>query len=464
MSDIAVKFENISKFYKLYTDPKDRLKEALHPLKKKYHKKFYALKNINLEIKKGEILGIIGRNGSGKSTLLKIITRIVQPSFGRIAVTGAVSALLELSSGLNPEFTGIQNIYFNGTMMGFSRQEMKEKIGDIVDFADIGDFIHQPLKTYSSGMKARLGFALAINMDPEILIMDEVLSVGDELFKRKCYAKMEDFFNSGSTVLFVSHSMGSINEICKRVVLLDNGEKILEGPPKFVTMHYQKLLFALPEYRKKVRDELLQLNNDEERKKNFLEYFEENQKEEDTKGLESEAKKSNQPQVQQLQRSLYIPNFLPKSTVKIQNDIVDICQSRLTTLEGEVVNALVMNEEFLYSYDVKFNAEVKNVHFGMGIKSEKGVPLIWIFYPGLKQYMERKFYVGETYRVFSRFKCLLLPGNYYLEAAIRSLKKTEEVQLAKIVDDIVFKVQDVPGMKKGGIFDSYQSMRLEKIT
>ena len=254
MTDIAVKLENISKFYKLYKEPKDRLKEALHPFGKKYHKEFYSLSRINLEIKKGEIFGIVGRNGAGKSTLLKLITGVLQPSSGKVLVNGNVSALLELGGGFNPEFTGIQNIYFSGTMMGFSRREMKQKIDDIIDFAEIGEFIDQPLKTYSNGMKARLGFALTINMKPEIMVLDEVLAVGDELFKRKCFAKMEEIFKSGSTILYVSHGIGTINQICSRAILLDHGELILDGIPKFVTMHYQKLLYAEPGNQKKTRD------------------------------------------------------------------------------------------------------------------------------------------------------------------------------------------------------------------
>jgi len=193
-SEIAISLKNVSKYYKLYNKPKDRLKEALSRSGKIYHKKFYATKNLDLEIKKGEILGIVGKNGSGKSTLLKLITGVLTPDEGSITVNGKISALLELGSGFNPEFTGMQNIFFYGTILGFSKEEMKEKLDDILAFADIGDFIQQPLKTYSSGMKSRLGFAVAVHIDPEILILDEVLAVGDILFRRKCYAKMEEFF------------------------------------------------------------------------------------------------------------------------------------------------------------------------------------------------------------------------------------------------------------------------------
>ena len=184
MSDIAISIKNVSKYYKLYNSPKDRLKESLSFSNKQYHKKFYATQNLSLDIKKGEILGIVGKNGSGKSTLLKLITSVLTPDEGSIKVNGKISALLELGSGFNPEFTGIENIFFYGTILGFSKQEMEAKLDDIIAFADIGDFIYQPLKSYSSGMKSRLGFAVAIHIEPEILILDEVLSVGDVLFQR----------------------------------------------------------------------------------------------------------------------------------------------------------------------------------------------------------------------------------------------------------------------------------------
>jgi lipopolysaccharide transport system ATP-binding protein len=265
----VVRFENISRFFKLYDSPKDRLKEALHPLGKKFHRDFYALKNINLSIQKGEVLGIVGRNGSGKSTLLKIVCRVIPPTSGEITVEGSVSALLDLGAGLDPEFDGLQNIYFGGIMSGYSREEIKEKEEEIIRFADIGEFIHQPLKTYSAGMKARLGFAMAISVRPEILVIDEILAVGDDLFQRKCHAKIAELLKTGCTVLLVSHNMPHINDLCTRAILLDYGELILEGTPKFVTVHYQKLLYARPEDQNSVRDAIIELYKSPETKANI---------------------------------------------------------------------------------------------------------------------------------------------------------------------------------------------------
>ena len=190
MPNTAIKVSHLTKVYKLYDKPVDRLKESLHPLKKKYHKDFYALNDVSFEIKKGETVGIIGKNGAGKSTLLKIITGVLTPSSGHVHVNGRIASLLELGAGFNPEYTGIENIYLQGTLMGYSHSEMESKIDGILAFADIGDFVHQPVKSYSSGMYARLAFSVAINVEPDILIVDEALSVGDMYFQQKCMDKI----------------------------------------------------------------------------------------------------------------------------------------------------------------------------------------------------------------------------------------------------------------------------------
>ncbi len=455
MSEIAVKLESISKFYKLYNKPKDRLKEALNPLGKKFHREFYALKDINLEIKKGTILGIVGRNGSGKSTLLKLISGVIQPSSGKIEVNGKISALLELGSGLNPEFNGIQNIHFSGTMMGFSRQEMEEKIDDIITFADIGDFIHQPLKTYSSGMKARLGFALVINMNPEVLVLDEVLAVGDELFRRKCYAKMEEFFKSRCAVLYVSHGMNTVNEICSRAIFLDQGEKILEGPPKLVTAHYQKFLFAKANEKNKIRSDILQLNDDKNKKKNFTE----NKK---------QIKKNQEEKIEETkQKPFFIPNFKPKSTIKTKNANVEIEDIHLETLNGERVNALVMGEDYIYSYKVTFNVPAEKVVFSMAINKEKGgIITSGKSGIGIKNYGNVISHIakGDRFAVNWKFKCNLLPGNYYTNSGVKSFPDGKEpFVLNRVVDSAVFKVQEVPHLMLGGFCHLNQEVEITRM-
>lgn len=239
--EVAIEVKNLKKIYRLYDKPSDRLKETFGLVKNK-HKEHYALNGVNLDIYKGETVGIIGTNGSGKSTILKIITGVLNPTEGRIMVEGRISALLELGAGFNQEYNGIENVYLNGTMMGFSEKEIEQRLPDILQFADIGDYVYQPVKTYSSGMFVRLAFAVAINIDPEILIVDEALSVGDVFFQAKCYQKFEEFKRMGKTIVFVSHDLSSISKYCDRVFLLNKGNLLGEGSPKEMIDAYKRVL------------------------------------------------------------------------------------------------------------------------------------------------------------------------------------------------------------------------------
>lgn len=240
--EYAIQVQDVSKIYRLYEKPIDRLKESLSLTHKSYHRDFFALSNISFQVKKGETVGIIGTNGSGKSTILKIITGVLTPTTGNVRVSGVISALLELGAGFNMDYTGIENVYMNGTMMGFTRSQMDEKLPEILEFADIGDFVYQPVKTYSSGMFVRLAFALAINVEPEILIVDEALSVGDVFFQSKCYRRMEEIRKQGTTILMVTHDMGSVIKYCDRVVLLNKGHYVAEGPAGKMVDLYKKIL------------------------------------------------------------------------------------------------------------------------------------------------------------------------------------------------------------------------------
>ena len=242
MEEIAIKVEKVSKVYRLYDKPTDRVKDALGFGRKKRYKEHFALNDVSFEVKRGEAVGIIGTNGSGKSTILKIITGVLNPTSGEVTVDGRISALLELGAGFNMEYTGIENIYLNGTMCGFTREEVDERMQDILNFADIGDFVYQPCKTYSSGMFVRLAFAVAINIEPEILIVDEALSVGDVFFQAKCYKKFEEFKEMGKTIIFVSHDLSSISKYCDRVILLNKGDKVAEGGPKEMVNLYKRFL------------------------------------------------------------------------------------------------------------------------------------------------------------------------------------------------------------------------------
>lgn len=243
--ETIIDIKHLNKIYNLYDKPIDRLKEGLSLSHKCYHKEHYALNDISLEVKKGESVGIVGKNGSGKSTLLKIITGVLNPSSGEISVRGKISALLELGAGFNPEYTGIENIYLNGTMMGYSKTEMDRKVESIISFADIGDFIYQPVKTYSSGMFARLAFAVSINVEPEILIVDETLSVGDTRFQIKCMDKMKEMIQGGTTVLFVSHDINAIRRFCTRCIWINEGKLKENGSVNTVSDHYIDFLKML---------------------------------------------------------------------------------------------------------------------------------------------------------------------------------------------------------------------------
>ncbi|MBS3200971.1 ABC transporter ATP-binding protein [Turicibacter bilis] len=256
--DSIIKIEHMDKVYKMYASNTDRLKEALHPFKKKYSHAHYALKDINLEIKQGESVGLLGTNGSGKSTLLKIITGVLTPSNGKVVVDGKVSALLELGAGFNPEYTGLENIYLNGSMMGYTREEIDQKVNGIIDFADIGEFIHQPVKTYSSGMFARLAFSVAISVEPEILIVDEALSVGDSKFQIKCIEKMEQIKSQGTTVLFVSHGIEQIRRFCDRAVWIEKGNLKAAGPVNDICDLYENYLIYGEQIEEQIEEQVPQ--------------------------------------------------------------------------------------------------------------------------------------------------------------------------------------------------------------
>ena len=270
MNDVAISVQNVTKLYKLYDKPADRFKESLGLTKKIKYKEHYALSDLSFDIKKGECVGIIGTNGAGKSTILKIITGVLNPTEGKVDIDGRISALLELGAGFNMEYTGIENVYLNGTMIGFTREEIDAKLNDILEFADIGDFVHQPVKTYSSGMFVRLAFAVAINIDPEILIVDEALSVGDVFFQAKCFKKFEEFKQMGKTILFVSHDLSSISKYCDRAILLNKGKKLAEDKPNEIIDLYKKVLVGQLDSNNKKEEKTTTQDNTTELKANYV--------------------------------------------------------------------------------------------------------------------------------------------------------------------------------------------------
>lgn len=283
--EVAIEVKNVTKIYSLYKRPSDRLIDTFHLMPWKKYPKNEALKDVSFTVEKGETVGIIGTNGSGKSTILKIITGVLTPTKGKAKVKGRISALLELGAGFNAEYTGVENVYLNGTMMGLTREEIDKKLPEILEFADIGEYVYSPVKTYSSGMFVRLAFAVAINIDPEILIVDEALSVGDVFFQAKCYRKFEEFKKQGKTILFVSHDLSSIAKYCDRVILLNKGDNLGEGSPKEMIDLYKQVLVG--QYKDETGEVKEGLNTD------TLEYGSKKARYTDCKIIDSNGKNNN---------------------------------------------------------------------------------------------------------------------------------------------------------------------------
>jgi lipopolysaccharide transport system ATP-binding protein len=422
--NLAIQINNVSKCFQIYEKPQDRLKQAFFRGNKQYFREFWALKNVSLEVSKGETVGIIGRNGSGKSTLLQIIAGTLTPTNGNVAVSGRVAALLELGSGFNPDFTGRENIYMNGAILGLTTQEIDSHYDNIVSFADIGDFLDQPVKTYSSGMAVRLAFAVQIMVPKEILIVDEALAVGDELFQRKCFVKIEEFKKQGGTVLFVSHSGSTIIELCDRAMLLDSGETIIIGKSKKVVNLYQKLLYAPAEKKLQLRLEIKKSLN------NIVSDMPEIPLED--KSLQS---KSNAI----MQEAMYDPHFISKETLQYESRGAEIFDPEITKLTGEKVNLLVPREKYLWRYKVKFNKECTNVRFGMLIKTingfELGGSVTSKFGHGIETGTE-----DNVIQIEFSFIPKLWAGTYFLNAGVLGLVNGEEVYIARCIDLAVFKM------------------------
>lgn len=341
--NVAIRVENLTKVYKLYDKPVDRLKESLHPFRKTYHQDFYALNDVSFEVKNGEILGLIGKNGSGKSTLLKIITGILKPTLGTVQVNGKISALLELGAGFNPELNGIENVYLNGTIMGYTKEEMDQKLDEILSFADIGDFVYQPVKMYSSGMFARLAFAVNVAVNPEILIVDEALSVGDVRFRQKAIRKMQEIMGQAKAIIFVTHDMESIKSFCNRVIWLKDGRLFKEGHPKQIVQWYYNYMIhdVLPD-EESVDVKLISKDDFKEREFSTLKWL-------DTK--EADISTTGDVDIKEVA-------FYEKRTLKS----VDV-------LTGK-------EEELIFAVNMRVKRRINQPILGFGIFNSKGIPII----------------------------------------------------------------------------------------
>lgn len=399
---IAISAEQITKIYKLYNKPSDRMKEALGLTRKKVFKEHYALRQVDMQIYQGETVGIIGTNGSGKSTILKIITGVLNPTLGNLTVNGRISALLELGAGFNMEYNGIENIYLNGTMMGFSEKEIDEKLQDILDFADIGDYVYQPCKTYSSGMFVRLAFAVAINIEPEILIVDEALSVGDVFFQAKCYHKFEEFKKMGKTILFVSHDLSSIAKYCDRVVLLNQGVKLGEGSPKEMIDAYKKVLvgqYEIPE------------EEDSEECNSLLQDREINELA--AKRAEGKRTQGSDKKAGALAEVLGIN----EAALEYGTKDGEITEFFVTDDKGTKTSAIIKGEEFTLHMKVKFKSDLPAPIFAFTIKDKHGTEIT-----GTNSMIEKAFLgavkAGEEKQVTFTQHLDLQGGEYLLSLGV----------------------------------------------
>ena len=399
-NDIAIKIENLGKEYKMFARKKDRLIETLLPMVNR-HGVFKAMDDFNLEVRKGEVLGVLGKNGAGKSTLLKMVTGVVTPTTGTIEIKGKISSLLELGTAFNMELTGIENIYQHGQVMGLTNEQIEDKKQEIIDFADIGDHLYQPVKTYSSGMFARLAFACAINVDPDILIVDEVLSVGDMAFQLKCFKKFEQFKENGKTILFVTHNISDVLRNCTRTIIIDKGRKIFDGSVKEGVERYKKIIVGLDE--KESKEELL--TDEELLEKNPNNVIEKNN---------NENWKSNFNQN---------PNL-----VDYGNGAAEVIDYGIFGTKEEYLSAIENDKEVVLKSKIHFNKDVKDPIFTMTLKDFNGLEIC-----GTNTLIE-KVYTGEYKAgdtVIAEFRQILnvAPGKYTLSFSCTHFNSKGELEV-----------------------------------
>ena len=446
-NSLAISVQDVTKVYRLYEKPIDRLKESMSISHKSYHRDFYALNGISFQVEKGQTVGIIGTNGSGKSTILKIITGVLTPTTGTVSVDGKISALLELGAGFNSDYTGIENIYMNGTMMGYSKKEMDEKLQDILDFAEIGDFVYQPVKTYSSGMFVRLAFALAINVEPEILIVDEALSVGDVFFQAKCYRRMEEIRKSGTTILMVTHDMGSIIKYCDKVVLLNKGEFVAEGTAGHMVDLYKKILAGQMD---SLNAELAKEREESAADHILMSDF--------SGGITGDQPDSGPAEG--------TPGGLMKDQITINANRTEYGDGRaeiydlgLLDERGNLTNLLLKGEMFTIRECIRFNADIEAPIFTYTIKDKKGTELTGTntLYEGADI---RPVKAGDEYQVEFTQKMTLQGGEYLLSMSCTGFEQGEHVVYHRLYD--VANITVISNKNTVGVYDMESQVKAVK--
>lgn len=428
-SNIAIKVEGLSKCYQIYNQPRDRLLQMLYRGHRKYYREFWALRDVSFEIEKGETVGIIGRNGSGKSTLLQIICGILNPSTGMVKTNGRIAALLELGSGFNMEFTGRENVYMNASVLGLTKEEIDSRFDAIVEFADIGDFIEQPVKTYSSGMMVRLAFGVQAQVDPDILIVDEALAVGDEKFQRKCFARLESLKKNGTSILFVSHAGPQIVELCDRAILLEQGARLMTAKPMQVVRGYQKLIYAPQDKQASLIEEYLALDKN-------AELYSENTTIEDvlSDNITITSEKNTVTNA-----DFYDDGLVPDTTVVYPVLGAEIQKIQILDFKGREANVLEPGNDYQITISGRFLQDIAGFYFGTHIRSVSGVVVTGQRYPEDGKYID-SIGKGNNFRAIFNYKMALLPGVYFVGGGVWSTGEDGLVCCHRIMDALMFRV------------------------
>ncbi len=450
----AIRVRNVSKWYPIFERPQDRLKQMVIPRlrrlagapTRRYYRDFAALRDVSFDVRRGETVGIIGRNGSGKSTLLQVICGILEPTTGAVEIGGRIAALLELGAGFNPEFTGRENVYLNASILGISRDETSRRFEDIAAFADIGVFIDQPVKTYSSGMYVRLAFATAIHVDPDILVVDEALAVGDEAFQRKCFARIEQIQSRGGTILFVSHSPQSVVQLCSRAILFDRGEMIFDGSPKVVVGQYQRLAYASEHISEEVRTSIIDLMQERRCGAEVPQY---------EVGAKAVALESDPDRVElsAVLTDYFDPDLVNKNRVDFDVVGARVTALRLVDSRGNEVNVLQTGRQYTVEYEVLFDEDAVDVGFGIGFRATNGFSFGGANLENLRPQRLKRCAKGTSAIASFEFKSVFLPGTYFINLAVIGVRAGERAYLARSVDALMFRVAAQELTTAGGFID-----------
>ena len=457
-----ISVDQVSKVYRLYDKPIDRLLESISLRKKSYHKDFYALRDISFSVGRGEAVGIIGTNGSGKSTMLKIITGVLSATTGKVESRGSICALLELGAGFNQDYTGIENIYMNGTMMGFSKAEMDEKLPAILEFADIGDFVYQPVKSYSSGMFVRLAFALYISIDPEVLIVDEALSVGDVFFQAKCYHRMDELKRKGTTILMVTHDLGSVMKYCDRVVLFHKGEKVGEGLPGQMVDKYKKILAGKDPHAEQFMEEQNFLGNVDEEAVGTAGTAGTTEKNDGTGIASGTAELASDKSAQSSQKPVgFMKDHLTlnPSSQQYGNGKAEILDFGVLDKDGRPSNVLLKGEEFSIKERSVFHDSIAAPIFTFTIKDKRGMDLSGTntLFEGKEIPAVKK---GDEYYCTFTQRMNLQGGEYLLSISCTGFEEGEHTVYDRKYD--ITSITVLSNKNTVGIYDMESEVTLER--